>query len=360
MASPTSLYQVEIPKAAPAKASPQLFLRKVLPIRYTQGLSLPDFTSNPANLSMKLPYFRAPNPHAQAAANLYRALVAVHLFGHIRHAELARLVWPEATADTRATAASRFFKKLVTQKYLVKRLNSMGTYSYVLGLRGAMYVGRHLKEGSREGTRISGVQGRGFFHRTLGSAWMVEQLLAGKDVHTEFSVNSGRYAITRQALAARWGKLPDGLVVREELDENGKVLHYLVDWLEVESTHKGLKERSRVMDMIWVLGRPLLDNLPFYLDRLILLYTADSGHEAMLVQSAITRWRQDGHQIDDPKALLGSVLLVAADVSAPLSIRGFNEQDLYTLMQRSDLLPELSKPLAENESNAEPDYPDEY
>lgn len=309
---------------------------------------------------MKLPYFRAPNPHAQADANLYRALVGVHLFGHIRHAELARLVWPAASPDTRSKAASRFFKKLVGMKYLVKRLNSMGTFSYVLGLRGAMYVGRQLKEGSREGTRISGVQGRGFFHRTLGTAWMVEQLLSGKDVYPEFAVNSSRYDIARQALAQRWGKLPDGLVLREEKDENGNVLHYLVDWLEVESTHKGLKERSRVMDLIWVLGRPLLEGKPYYLDRLVLLYTEDSGHEAMLVQSAITRWRQDGHQIDDPKALLGSVILVAADVAAPLSIRGFREQDLYTLMQRSDLLPELSKPLSDAEKAADLELTDDY
>ena len=108
---------------------------------------------------MKLPYTRGANPHEQATINLRRALFAVHLFGHIRHADLARLMWPEATYETRAKAASRFFKKLVEQKYLVKRLNSVASYSYVLGLRGAMFVGRHLEEGSREGTRIAGVQG---------------------------------------------------------------------------------------------------------------------------------------------------------------------------------------------------------
>lgn len=308
---------------------------------------------------MKLPYTRGANPHEQATINLRRALFAVHLFGHIRHADLARLMWPEATYETRAKAASRFFKKLVDQKYLVKRLNSVASYSYVLGLRGAMFVGRHLEEGSREGTRIAGVQGRGAFHRTLGTAWMVEQLLQGKDVYPEFSINSSRYQITRQALAQRWGKLPDGIVLREVLDERGQLLHYAVDWLEVESTHKGVKERSRVMDMIWVLGRPLIEGLPMYLDRLILLYTEDSGHEAKLVQSAITRWRQDGHQIDNPQDLLGSVILVAADVGSPFSVRGFSEQDLYTLIQRSNLLPELSKPLAPDEPQSDYTYSDE-
>lgn len=309
---------------------------------------------------MKLPYNPANNPLDQSKANLFRALVAVHLFGHIRHAELARLMWPNSSTESRAKAASRYFKKLVAEKYLVRRLNSWCSYSYVLGLRGAMYVGRHLEEGSREGTRIGGVQGRGFFHRTLGTAWMVDQLLAGQDVYPEFSINSGRYTITRQALAQRWGKLPDGLVVREVHDDRGEVTHYAVDWLEVESTHKGLKERSRVMDMIWVLGKPLLDGLPMYLDRLILLYSADSGHEAMLVQSAITRWRQDGHQIDNPQDLLGSVIFVSADVAPPLSVRGFESQDLYTLMQRSNLLPELSKPLTEADKQTEPDYMDGY
>jgi hypothetical protein len=35
-------------------------------------------------------------------------------------------------------------------------------------------------------------------------------------------------------LNQRWGKLPDGLVLREVRDEVGQLLHYNVDWLEVE------------------------------------------------------------------------------------------------------------------------------
>lgn len=306
---------------------------------------------------MKLPYIQASHPHAQRRINIERALCAVHLFGHIRHAELALLLWPNSSEASRAVSASRLFSWLVSERYLVRRLNSLGSYSYVLALRGAMFVGRLLPEGSREGSRISGVQGRGFFHRTLGTAWMVDQLLRGNDVYTEFAINSGRYEITRQALAQRWGKLPDGLVIREKRNARGEVTEYLVDWLEVESTHKGLKQRDRVMDMIWVLGRPLLDeDKPLFLDRLVLLYTADSHHESMMVQSAIQKWRQDGHQIDEPKALLESVILTSAVATPPLSVKSFSSIDLYAFLQRSGQLPELSKPLDPTEVKPADEY----
>lgn len=309
---------------------------------------------------MKLPYLLAENPLAQERANKVRALTAVHLFGHIRHAELARLMWPNAKPEGRAVAASRLFKRYTDEKFIVRRINSWGSYSYVLGARGAMWLGRVLPESVREGTRISGIQGRGFFHRTLGSAWMVDQLLAGHDVYPEFAINSNRYEISRVALAQRWGKLPDGLVLREVFDERGQLMHYAVDWLEVESTHKGLKERSRVMDMLWVLGRPLIDGLPYYLDRLVLLYDATSSHELALTQSAIQKWREVGHQIDDPRELLGSVIMTEAVISKPLTIQSFHSQDLYTLLQRGGLLPELSKPYDVTEPQPdfeeEPDY----
>ena len=61
-------------------------------------------------------------------------------------------------------------------------INSLGSYSYVLGKRGAKEVSNLLNILVFDGTRICGVQGRDVFHRTLGTAWMVEQLVAGREV----------------------------------------------------------------------------------------------------------------------------------------------------------------------------------
>lgn len=280
---------------------------------------------------MKLSYSPQPSPLLQRRENIRRALLALHLFGHLRHTDLARLLWPASSASTRDQAASRLFSHLVRERFILRRINAFGTYSYVLGLRGAIHVGRSLDEGSRDGSVIAGIQGRTFFHRTLASTWLLDQLNQGNDVLTEFAINSNRYPITRQALTAKWRKLPDGLVLHQVADEGEEPI-YLADWLETESTYKSLERRQRIMDMIWVLGRQLVDGQNVYLDRMVLLYTKDSGHEAMLVKSAALKWKEHGHQIANPKELLGSVLMVRADASPPLSVKSFETIDLYTLM----------------------------
>jgi hypothetical protein len=113
-------------------------------------------------------------------------------------------------------------------------------------------------------------------------------------------------------------------------------LHYNVDWLEVESSYKGIKERDRIFDMGWSLGSQLLPGIHYYLDRLILLYAENSRHEFALVQSAVKKWRQSGQNFDDPQSLLGSIILTSADVVVPLGIRSFSQIDLYSYMQRDD------------------------
>jgi hypothetical protein len=288
-----------------------------------------------AILGMKIPFVKANSAQAQRADYLRRTLLAVHLFGHIRHAELAKLIWPHVLPNSRAVSASRFLSYLVNEGYLLRRLNSLGSYSYVLAQRGAVFVSQLLPEGSREGSCISGIQGRTFFHRTLGTAWMVEQLLAGHDVLPEFSINSGRYEITRAGLVKQWGKLPDGLVMHEVRDETGKLLHHNVDWLEVESTHKGVKERGRVIETGWRLGEPLLDGLPYYLDKLVLLYTEDSNHEIPLVRSAAAKWRATENVIDNPEGLLGSIMMVSAATIRPLTVMSYSSIDMLSLVLRS-------------------------
>lgn len=188
-----------------------------------------------------------------------------------------------------------------------------------------------------------GVQGVEVYHRTLGTAWLVEQLIAGHEVLSEYAINSLPGEITRPKLNKHWGKLPDGLVLHEVRDEAGQLLHYNVDWLEVESSYKSPAQRERLMEMAWSLGKQLLPDTPCFLDRIVFVYASTSKHEAALVRSAVAKFEATRHQIDDPKALLGSIVLASADASLPLRIRGFTEIDLHSYMQRD---PRLSKLLS--------------
>lgn len=289
---------------------------------------------------MKLPYVQHSGPADRHQQNFSRTLLGLHHFGYMRYAELARLVWPMSPEASRQASASRFFKQLCEQNLIHRCINSIGSYSYVLTGKGAREVRKLLSSPAFDGTRISGVQGVEVYHRTLGTAWLVEQLIAGHEVLSEYAINSLPGEITRSKLNSHWGKLPDGLVLREVRDDAGQLLHYNVDWLEVESSYKNLAHREQMMEIAWSLGKQLLPGTPYYLDRIVFLYSSTSKHEDALVRSALARFEATRHEIDDPKGLLGSIILTAADARLPLRIRGFSEVDLYSYMQRD---PQLSK-----------------
>lgn len=292
---------------------------------------------------MKLPYVQHTSPFDRQQQNFARTLLGLHHFGYMRYAELARLVWPMSPEESRQASASRFFKQLCERNLIHRCINSIGSYSYVLTGKGAREVRKLLSSPAFDGTRISGVQGVEVYHRTLGTAWLVEQLIAGHEVLSEYAINSLPGEITRPKLNSHWGKLPDGLVLREVRDDAGQLLHYNVDWLEVESSYKNVAHRDRLMDIAWSLGKQLLPDTPYYLDRIVFLYSSTSKHEDALVRSALARFEATRHEIDDPKGLLGSIILTAADARLPLRIRGFSEVDLHSYMQRdlrlSKLLP---------------------
>lgn len=283
---------------------------------------------------MRLPHLQQASPIARHRHNLRCILLALQHFGHMRHRELSRLVWPTASDSVRETSASRLLKRLCDEGFIVRCINSLGSYSYVLGKLGAKEVSNLLNIPVFDGTRISGVQGRDVFHRTLGTAWMVEQLVAGREVRSEFSINSLTGDITKSALLERWGRTPDGLVLHEVRDEAGSFLHYNVDWLEVEASYKGKAHREKMMDVAWSVGRQLLPNSPYYLDRLVFLFEKASAHKLALLRSASEKLEATKQVVDDPESLLRSIALVETDVSLPLTIQGFTETDLYAYMRR--------------------------
>lgn len=290
---------------------------------------------------MKLPYVQHPSPIERHQQNLARALLGLHHFGYLRYTELARLVWPMSSTASRLANASRFFKELCDEKLIHRGLNSIGSYSYVLTGKGAREVRKLISSAAFDGTRIYGLMGVEVYHRCLGTAWLIEQLIAGHEVLSEYAINSQPGDITRKKLNQEWGKLPDGLVLREVCDEAGQLLHYNVDWLEVESSYKSPAERERMMQMAWSLGKQLLPDVPYFLDRIVFLYASTSKHEKALVRSAVAKFEATRHEIDDPKGLLGSIVLASADASLPLRIRGFNEVDLHSYMLRDSRLSKL-------------------
>ena len=186
---------------------------------------------------MKLPKFTGTSPVELGQHNMLVALLALHLFGHVRRTELMHLLWPDQSAESRNVSASRLFKRMEDAGLIDRKLNGLGSISYVLSLKGARIASPHVPEVVSSGAPIRGMQGGTFFHRTLGTAWLIRKLLEGLDVYGEYALGANTHPYRQADLRRKYGKLPDGLILRPHDNSDGSQI-LLADWLEVESSHK--------------------------------------------------------------------------------------------------------------------------
>lgn len=193
----------------------------------------------------------------------------------------------------------------------------------------------HVKEQVRTGSRLKSMQSNSFFHRTLATAWLIEQLRDGADVYGEIALSSNEQLIQKAALQAHYKKLPDGLVLHHSLADSGGCA-VLADWLEVESAYKGPAELDKITELIWTLGTQLRGYPNVLLDRVIFLYSHDSAHEASIVRAINARLT--AQPVDDPVSLFSSVKMVRAVLVPPLTILRFETFSLFEIMQAHSVL----------------------
>lgn len=274
---------------------------------------------------MKLPLFSGTSPVEAGHYNILVVLLALHLFGHVRRSELMYLLWPNQSTESRNVSASRLFTKMERDGLIDRKLNALGSVSYVLSLRGARIAAPYVPEVVSSGAPIRGMQGSTFFHRTLGTAWLIRKLREGLDVYGEYALAANTHSYRQVDLRRKYGKLPDGLVLRPHANTDGSQI-LLADWLEVESSHKRPLNLDSITKIVWQMGEPLAGYDNTYLDRVCFLYTRDSSHENAIVRAVDARLAVS--PVDDVDALLSSVLMVRAVAQAPLVIQGFEEHTL--------------------------------
>ncbi|MDA8095036.1 MAG: hypothetical protein M0T84_14255 [Betaproteobacteria bacterium] len=210
------------------------------------------------------------DPHAD---NELAILSWIHRFGHLRMTEIIRLLNPATPA--RARRVGQALQRLLEGNALIERINPAGTGSFLLSAGGARRL-RCLSpayEGAKSGGSLSSVTGPTFYHRTLGTLFLVEMAVRGHDITTEHEVQQGRMPIAREP-----DKVPDGLYAQD----NRQV------WVEVESSRKPKAKFQSVLDFACERARTL---------PIVFVFDPASGHEARIRRALESRVGTAGRDV---------------------------------------------------------------
>lgn len=278
--------------------------------------------------------------------NVLKALHLLYIFGHLRRSELARYVWPRSTERSAYLMACRTTKQMLERGLVLEKSNAFGGTSLVLALKGANMLREQGFLDATEGYDLS-PDGPQFFHRMLGTNYLLEKLRGGAEVYSEYSLIRGKSPVSVETLKERYNKAPDGLVVYDGRLHGMREGWYQIDWVEVESAYKPYREVKKALQLLLQNDFELKATSPgkdYVLNHLVFVYDARQKHEKWLL-AAIRRWMRET-QADygtayNPNQLLKEIWFAACHIDYPLSVRGFEERCAIELMSNADLSAEL-------------------
>lgn len=274
-----------------------------------------------------------PDNRIVAAQNDLAVLKLLRDFGHLRRSEIARGVWPNSSTTVATKMANRTVRRLREKGYVREKPNSLGGRSLVLTARGATWLQLHGVE-AHDGYELSSVAGPHFYHRTLGTRYLLERAAGGHKVFGEYALQKGFGPIGRGELAERFQKLPDGIVLAPGHERGYDRNVIAADWVEVESSYKPEQELSKIFAIAWSVGSWLDAAETIMLDRVLFIYNSRQRHENTILR-ALQRYL--GKHPATNTDLLLSIVLVRCQVGLPLVWQGFSEFDSAHLLKAKGL-----------------------
>lgn len=261
-----------------------------------------------------------------------KGLAAITRFGHLRRTELGMAVWPKASHASASQMGAALARRLLDESLAKEEQNSLGSTSLVLTNEGYKKL---LEYGQPAGkpTAFSSVAGAQYFHRTLGTLYLLEKAKESEDTEVlgEYALLKGTGTLSRAHLAESFHKFPDGLVIRPASVRGYEFAGKTVDWVEVEYAYKGVAELDRIMSVAWQTGGWLDPSDTFLLDRLVFVIDTRQGHESRILSAALRSIA--GKEADVAAAFLSAVYLARAHVSYPLRWGGVEEISLLDLTE---------------------------
>jgi hypothetical protein len=257
-----------------------------------------------------------------AQENELKVLKAVNLFGHLRRAEIAAAVWPKSSPLSAEAMVRRTVKRLLETGELLERPNSLGGLSLILSPRGATKLNLEGLEAD-DGKNLSSVEGPQFYHRTLGSRYLVEKMNAGAEVFGEYALIKGRAPVSRAQMSERFHKYPDGLAVYPGEQRHYQSEYKAADWIEVESAFKADDDYEKLISIAWKVGSFINASEDCILDRLVFVFDVRQRHENAIL--SYLRRTVASNLTDESMAILRSIILVRVRIKTPLVWEGYEE-----------------------------------
>lgn len=280
--------------------------------------------------------------------NEIKVLKAIRFFGHLRRSEIALAVWKESASKSAYVMASRTVKSLLDQDLILKRPNILGGFSFILNAKGVAKL-KSMDISASEGYELS-FGGPQFFHRTLGTCYLLEKAKRGDKVYGEYAVLKGWSPLDRDATKLKYSKAPDGLIIRSGKEHGLREGYNIAEWVEVESAFKSYKNVKKALDIL--LKDAVLDELgTLFLDKIVFVYDSRQRHENQLLRY-ISRFISEAKNIDKDQ-FLESIIFARCFLDVPLVWYGAEE------LSAKELLSNPSLTLSDSDSVADEDSEDD-
>lgn len=281
---------------------------------------------------MPVPYFpTTKDGRAVSQDNRLRVLQAVRHFGHLRRQEIAMAAWPRSSSRSAYIMAARTVRQMLAEGLLLERINSLGGASLVLAARGVSRL-RDMDIKAQEGYELA-FDGPQFFHRTLGTCYLLEKARAGDEVFGEYALMRGWSPVDMGYAREHFLKVPDGLVVYSGASLGLRDGVRLVDWVEVESAAKPYDEIKKALRILAV-NSSMNKAGTLVLNKLVFVCDSRQRHEQQILRH-IKRFLTENPQLSYP-LLTQEIIIARCFVDVPLAWHGVEELVAYELMRDMD------------------------
>ncbi len=263
-----------------------------------------------------------------AAQNDLRVLEAVYHFGHLRRSEVASAAWPDSEPRSAYVMACRTAKRLLRNELIEQNLNSLGGHSFTLTAKGAATLRNYGHNDAQTGRELA-FDGPQFYHRTLGTCYLLTKMSRGVEVFGEQALRRKSSPLPRDFALTQFGKHPDGLIVYDHNIGTDEEKMRPADWVEVESALKPYEEVARALGLFK--KSPLLNPTgTLTLDKLVFLYNSQQSHEKRLLRF-IQRFLDENPKLER-ELICSDIRMVRARVSPPLTWHGIEEFTAWELL----------------------------
>jgi hypothetical protein len=264
-----------------------------------------------------------------ADRNEVEVLKAVRYFGHLRRTEVARAVWPRSSHRSAYLMAHRTVKRMLTKSYLLERANTLGGLSLVLASRGVARL-RELDISAVEGYDMSSISGPQFFHRTVGTCFLIDRSRNDEVVFGEYAINRSWAPLKLDELKRVFQKIPDGLALVSGNARGYSEGFRALDWIEVESAFKQEAELLKVIKLGLRLPEVVAPASSLVLDQVVFVYDTRQGHEARILRTLRAYLRD--HPEFNSQERLTHIVFARAHIDVPLLWHGVSEHTAWELL----------------------------